>query len=150
MIRRAVISDVKKIQELINYYAQQDLMLPRSLNDLYENMRNFIVYEKGSRIYGCSALQVTWEDLAEIRSLAVKYSKRGTGIGKELLFASLDEARALGVKKVFALTYEPEFFKKFGFNEINKSELPHKIWSACINCVKFPDCDEVALMLELE
>ena len=149
MIRKAKVTDVKSIQKLINYYAKRDKMLPRSLNELYENIRDFVVYYDGAKICGCCALHIDWEDLSEIKSLAVISSKAGTGIGKKLLEECLKEAKALKIKKVFALTYVPGLFKKFGFKVVNKSKLPHKIWSECIKCVYFPGCKEIAVMKEL-
>lgn len=149
MIRRANVSDVKKIQKLINYYAKRDEMLPRSLNELYENMRDFFVYSEGQNIHGCCALHIDWEDLSEIKSLAVRKSKSGKGVGKKLLEQCLKEAKLLKVKKVFALTYIPEFFEHFGFEVIDRKELPRKIWSECIKCVYFPDCKEISMMKEI-
>lgn len=149
MIRRATIRDVKKIQKLIKFYAEKDEMLPRSLNELYENIRDFFIIEQGGKITGCCALHVCWQDLGEIKSLAVLKTKQGRGVGKELLSACLKDAKRLGLKKIFALTYKPLYFKKFGFNEIDKANLPHKIWIDCIKCVKFPDCAEIALIKEL-
>ena len=149
MIRKANVADVKSIQKLINYYAKRDKMLPRSLNELYENIRDFFVYAAGATVYGCCALHIDWEDLSEIKSLAVMPSKAGTGVGKKLLEECLKEARSLRIKKVFALTYVPGFFKQFGFKTVDKSKLPHKIWSECIKCVYFPGCKEIAVMREL-
>lgn len=149
MIRKANVTDVKKIQKLINYYAKRDKMLPRSLNELYENIRDFVVYTEGNNIYGCSALHIDWEDLGEIKSLAVEKSKAGKGIGGKLLARCLEEAKGLKIKKIFALTYIPEFFENFGFRVIDKGELPHKIWSECIKCVYFPGCEEVAMIKEI-
>ena len=146
MIRKATVDDVKKIQKLINYYAKRDKMLPRSLNELYENIRDFFVYTEGKNIYGCCALHIDWEDLSEIKSLAVAKSKNGKGIGSKLLAECLKEAKKLKLKKVFALTYVPEFFKSFRFKVIDKKELPHKIWSECIKCIYFPNCKEIALI----
>jgi len=149
MIRKANIKDIKNIQTLINTYAKEDLLLPRSLTELYENLRDFFVFEEKGKIYGCAALHINWEDLAEVKSLAVDKNRKGKGIGKSLLTACLDEAKQVKVKKVFCLTYQPKFFKNFGFREIDRAKLPHKIWNECINCVKFPDCCEVALMIKL-
>ncbi len=149
MIRRAVINDVKHIQELINFYAKSDQMLPRSLNELYENIRDFFVYENDGNIEGCVALHVAWEDLAEIKSLAVLESKQKQKIGSLLVEEALKDAKTLNVKRVFTLTYVPEFFKKFGFKKIEHAKLPHKIWSECIRCVKFPDCKEIALVKDI-
>ena len=149
MIRKATVDDVKQIQKLVNYYAKREKMLPRSLNEIYENIRDFFVYVEGKKVCGCCALHVDWEDLAEIRSLAVSKSMTGRGIGAKLLDTCLKDARALKIKKIFALTYVPEFFKNFGFKIINKNMLPHKIWSECIKCAYFPNCKEIAMMKEI-
>ncbi|MBN2453096.1 MAG: N-acetyltransferase [Candidatus Omnitrophica bacterium] len=149
MIRKATVQDVKKIQKLINFYAKRDKMLPRSLNELYDSVRNFFVYCEGKNIYGCCALDIDWEDLAEIKSLAVARSRVNNGIGGKLLHECLKDAKKLKIKKVFALTYVPEFFEKFGFSLIDKKDLPHKIWSECIKCVYFPDCNEIAMAKEI-
>ena len=149
MIRKATVEDVKKIQKLINYYAKHEKMLPRSLNELYESIRNFFVYTEGKNIYGCCALNVDWEDLAEIKSLAVAPLRSRKGIGSKLLLECLKDAKALKVKRVFALTYVPEFFKEFGFEMIKKEDLPHKIWSECIKCMYFPNCKEIAMMKDI-
>ena len=149
MIRKAKIEDIKEIQKLINFFARQDLMLPRSLNELYENLRDFWVCEENKKIVGCVALHISWDDLVEIKSLAVLKQKQGKGIGKELISACLDEASELGAKRIFVLTYKPDYFKKFGFKRVRTSDLPHKIWAECINCCKFPDCQEIALLKNL-
>ena len=149
MIRKAKVTDIKSIQKLINYYAKRDKMLPRSLNELYENIRDFFVYAEGAKVYGCCALHIDWEDLSEIKSLAVAPAIAGKGIGKKLLEECVKEARDLKIKKIFALTYVPRFFEKFGFKIVNKAKLPHKIWSECIKCVYFPGCKEIAVMKEL-
>ena len=149
MIRKATVEDVKQIQKLVNHYAKREKMLPRSLNELYENIRNFFVYAEGKKVYGCCALDIDWEDLAEIKSLAVAHSRTGRGIGARLLQDCLRDARKLKVKKVFALTYIPDFFERFGFRIINRKELPHKIWSECIKCMYFPNCKEIAMMKEI-
>ncbi|MDP6686187.1 MAG: N-acetyltransferase [Candidatus Omnitrophota bacterium] len=149
MIRKALLQDVKVVHHLINLYAKGDLLLPRSLNEIYENIRDFFVYEKNKEILGCIALHVTWDDLAEIRSLAVAESKQKQKIGTELVKSAIEDAKNIGVKRIFALTYVPAFFQKFGFRKVAHSELPHKIWSECIRCVKFPDCEEVALVIDI-
>lgn len=148
-IRKATVEDVKAIQKLVNYYAKREKMLPRSLNELYESIRNFFVYAEGKKVYGCCALNIDWEDLAEIKSLAVAKSHAGKGVGAKLLECCLKDAKTLKVKKVFALTYVPGFFEKFGFRLIDKKELPHKIWSECIKCMYFPNCKEIAMLKEL-
>ncbi|MCX5697826.1 MAG: N-acetyltransferase [Candidatus Omnitrophica bacterium] len=146
MIRKAGIKDIKQIQALINAFAKQDLMLARSLNELYENLRDFWVAEENHKVVGCAALHISWDDLAEIKSLAVAKKSQGKGLGKELIDACLSEAEVLGAKKIFVLTYKPDFFKKFGFKRVGHARLPHKIWAECINCCKFPDCQEIALL----
>jgi amino-acid N-acetyltransferase len=149
LIRRAKVSDVPELQRLINQFADRSEMLPRSLNAIYENVRDFVVMESDGRILGCCALHVTWGDLAEVRSLAVEPDVQSKGYGKELVNACLDDARKIGIPRVFALTYVPGFFVKLGFKHTDKSTLPHKIWSDCINCPKFPDCGEEAVAMEL-
>ena len=150
MIRKARFSEIKEIQRLINTYAQEGALLPRSLNELYGNMRDFFVWKEKGKLLGCCALHISWEDLAEIKSLAVKREARGRGGGSGLLKAALREAKDLGVKRVFALTNQEKFFKKSGFKRIKKEDLPHKIWGECIRCPKFPDCDEIALIFLID
>ena len=149
MIRKAKIQDIKQMQDLINSFAKKDLMLPRALNELYENLRDFWVFHQDKKIVGCCALHISWDDLAEIKSLAVKKNMQRKGIGSQLIVTCIKEAKELGVKKIFALTYKPEFFRKFGFKRIKYSYLPHKIWAECINCPKFPNCQEIALVKKL-
>ena len=146
MIRKAKIKDIRQIQDLINTFAKLDLMLPRSLNELYDNIRDFWVYEENKKLIGCCALHISWQDLAEIKSLAVKKEKQKKKIGTQLASACMEEAKDLGATKIFALTYRPEFFKKLGFRKVQHSQLPHKVWAECINCPKFPNCREIALL----
>jgi amino-acid N-acetyltransferase len=147
-LRKAKPSDAVQIHELINTYAKEGLLLPVSLNNLYDNIRDFFVFETEEGIVGCAALHITWEDLAEIRSLAVRDTYRGKGIGRKLVKECIKEATELGIKRVFVLTYQIEFFKKLGFREIDKTLLPHKVWTDCLNCPKFPNCDETAMIKE--
>lgn len=149
MIRKAKIEDIKQVQALINAFAKQDLMLPRSLNELYEHLRDYWVAEENGKIVGCSALHISWDDLVEIKSLAVAKNKQRKGIGKLLINACLEEAESIGAKRIFVLTYKNEFFKKFGFKRVKNASLPHKIWAECINCCKFPNCQEVAMVKEI-
>jgi len=149
LIRKAKVSDVPKIRELIRFYANRELMLHRSLNEIFECVRDYSVCEKEGEIVGCAALHVDWEDLAEVRSLAVAEKHQSRGIGTRLLKRCIREAKQLGVERVFALTYVPSFFEKHGFRPYPKDKLPRKIWSDCIRCHKFPDCDETALNLDL-
>ena len=146
MIRRAIIKDVKIIQSTLEHYANKGLLLPRSLSDLYDNLRDFIVYQKENNILGVSALHVCWEDLGEIRSLAVLPPHTKQGIGRQLVNDCEAEAIKLGLKKVFTLTYQESFFAGLGYRTIDKNQLPHKIWGDCLKCAKFPDCDEIAMI----
>jgi len=148
--RKAKVKEARAIYELLSQEARKGLLLPRSLNAIYENIRDFWVCEEKGEVLGCVALHVVWEDLAEIRSLVVKEERRGEGIGFQLVRLALLEAGELEVKRVFSLTYVKEFFlKNFPFKEIDKRELPHKVWGECVNCVKFPDCDEEAVLIDL-
>jgi amino-acid N-acetyltransferase len=150
MIRKANLNDPEAIRDLVNTYAARELMLPRALNEVYEDLRDFFVYEVGGRILGCAALHVCWEGLGEVRSLAVAEDMVGRGIGRQLVEACLGEARVLGMGRVFVLTYVPEFFRRFGFREYPKEQLPHKVWTDCLKCHKFPNCDEIAMLIELD
>jgi amino-acid N-acetyltransferase len=149
MIRKARPLDIKEIQRLINFFADRGEMLPCSLSELYERVRDFYICEEDGEIVGTCALHLSWEDLGEIRSLAVKESHGRRGIGTRLVEACLEEAKSLGVRRVFALTYKPDFFRRLDFQIIDKSKLPQKIWSDCVKCVKFPECDEIAMILDL-
>jgi len=149
MVCKARFDDVQAIVSIVNRFAAQELMLARSLQDVYEHLRDFFVYREGERVLGCGALHICWDRLAEIRSLAVLEDAQGKGIGAALVDACLEEARTLGVEKVFTLTYVPAFFRRFGFRDYPKEKLPHKIWSDCLKCPKFPNCDEQALIIEL-
>ena len=150
-IRKAKISDVRQIQKLIELSAKKGEMLSRSLSELYDNLRDYyICQEEGQgQILGTCAMHICWEDLAEIRSLVVREEYNRRGIGTKLIEACLSEAISLGLYRIFALTYKPDFFRKFGFKVVDKSALPHKIWADCIKCVKFPECDEMAVLLEV-
>ena len=121
-------------------------MIPRSLNELYENIRDIVVAEEDDAIAGTCSLHVLWEDLAEVRSLAVRKDRQKRGIGRRLVKHCLKEAKALGVTRVFVLTYRPLFFKMLGFDDVDKAALPQKIWGDCVRCPKFPECNEHALI----
>ncbi|MGA9261698.1 MAG: N-acetyltransferase [Desulfobacterales bacterium] len=151
MIRKATIQDVKAIHKLLQLYGKRGVLLARPLSELYDHVRDFFVYvdQSDNRVVGCCALQFCWEDLAEIRSLAVQPEFEGRGIGRALAKTVISEAGSFKTRKIFTLTYEPGFFKNFGFEEIDRAELPLKIWADCIICVKFPDCDETAMMKDL-
>lgn len=152
MIRKAIIKDVKEIHGLLQLYAKQGLMLARPLSRIYDHLRDFFVYvdDATNRIGGFCALQICWEDMAEVRSLAVHPDFTGRYAGRDLVAACLNEARQMGIAKVFTLTYQDKFFAKQGFKVIDHAELPLKIWSDCIVCPKYPDCDEIAMMIILD
>ena len=149
MLRKAEIKDVKEIQKLLTHYANRGDMLSRSLSELYEALRDFYIVEDGGRLLGVAALHIVWDDLAEIRSVAVAEDAGRKGVGTEVVNACIAEAGALGLKRLFCLTYKPDFFAKFGLRIVDKSEQPHKVWGDCIKCVKFPDCDEIAMIMDL-
>lgn len=146
VMRKARLGDVPEIQKLVNLYASRGQMLPRSLSELYENIRDFHLYFVDGELAGCCALHISWDDLAEIKSLAVKEKFMRRGIGSALLAKCIEEAAELGLRNIFVLTYCPEFFEKHQFQRIEKHQLPHKIWYECTKCHKFPDCDEVPLI----
>jgi len=146
MVERAIIPDVPQIQKLINDYANKGLMLPRPLSEIYESIRDYLVVKEGDRVVACAALHVNWSDLAEIRSVAVADDKKKTGIGASLVKACLGEAETLGIKTIFCFTYQPDFFKRMGFVDVDKMDLPRKVWTDCFRCPKFPNCDEISLI----
>jgi amino-acid N-acetyltransferase len=145
-LRRAVPSDVPAMQRLINGFAQREMMLPRSLSQLYENIRDFFVVAEGDEVVGCVALHVSWKDLAELKSLAVADTHQGHGYGRRLIEACMEDAGRMGLERVFALTYVPGLFEKAGFARIDKALLPRKVWTECVFCPKFSDCTEVAVV----
>jgi amino-acid N-acetyltransferase len=150
ILRQAKVTDVKSIQALIAHYAEKKEMLPRSLNDIYENIQEYVVFEDKKKIAGCCALHVSWEDLAEIKALAIAQNYQMKGIGTKLVKTCHKKAKNLGVQKVFALTFKPKFFLKLGYTQISREALPHKIWGECVKCPLFPDCGEVPLILDLK
>ena len=152
MLRKAGIGDVKTIHRLINMSARKGEMLSRSLMDIYHSLRDFFVYydEDESLVIGVCAMNIIWENLAEIRSVYVDQNYRKRGIGRQLVEACISEAITLELYRIFSLTDKKEFFAKLGFKEVDRSTLPQKIWSDCFRCPKYPDyCDEVAMVIEL-
>ena len=152
MLRKARIADVKNIHRLINAAAGKGEMLPRSLMEIYSSLRDFFIYydEEKSLMAGVCAMNIIWENLAEIRSLCVEEDYRGKGIAKVLVEACFSEAITLGLFKVFTLTYKRDLFRELGFHEVDRATLPEKIWSDCFRCPKYPDyCDETAMIMEL-
>lgn len=164
-VRRARVSDVQQIVSLINSFAEKGEMLYRSQSQVLQQVRNYFVAanpntdnhnngnsssETPDSILASGSLDITWNDLAELRSLAVSPDAQGKGLGTQVVEALMDDAAELGLKHVFALTYKPHFFERLGFKIIDKQLLPHKVWSICIDCLKFPVCDEVAMQIEVE
>ncbi|MEW5772031.1 MAG: N-acetyltransferase [Thermodesulfobacteriota bacterium] len=149
-IRKARIQDVKAIHGLLLHSGGMGLLLPRSLHDLYNKLRDFYVLadRDAETVHGCCALAITWEDIAEVRSLAIAEEMRGRGFGKRLVEACLSEAVTLGLFRVFTLTYQVDFFARLGFSVVDKEVLPQKVWADCLNCPKFPGCDETAMLIE--
>lgn len=151
MIRKAMLTDVNTIHALLQFYNKRGELLARPLSQLYDHLRDFWVYEDEDqqKVVGCCALQFCWGDLAEIRSLAVYPEYTGKGIGSVLVERTVQEAYYFKIKDLFTLTYRPDFFSRFGFSTISKKDLPVKVWSDCIGCVSFPDCDETAMLKKL-
>ena len=150
-VEKAKINDAQRIHELVNSFANKGEMLPRALSEIYENLRDFfVIRDRDKQVIGCAAIHVTWADLAEIKSLAVSDDNQAKGLGSILVEACLDEAKELGIPTIFCLTYKPAFFEKHNFRQVDKMELPRKVWSECYRCPKFPDCDEVALIYRFE
>jgi len=150
LVKKAKIRDVKEIHSLILPFASEGRLLPRSLSELYARVRDFFVAEDDGRVIGCAALKIIWDDLSEIASLAVKSEYQRKGIGRQLVEACLEEAKSLGLPRTFVLTYETAFFERLGFKVVDKSVFPQKIWVDCLKCPKFPNCDEVAMVREME
>jgi len=149
--RHAKIMDAEAVCGLINYYAERGLMLHRSMESFYDSLREFIVaVDDNGRIVGCAAVDVMWADLAEVKSLAVAPEMRRGGIGSELINAALADARRIGVKKLFSLTYEQRFFERHGFSVIDREQLPEKVWRECLACEKVNACDEIAMWYLLD
>jgi amino-acid N-acetyltransferase len=152
LIRKARLTDVNAMFRLIRHYADRQRMLPKTQLQLYENLRDYSVAIEAStpdRVLGCGALHIYWENLAEIRSLAVDPDVTRKGIGSQLVALLLDEARELQIEQVFAFTYEPEFFGRLGFMQVKHHALPLKVYNECFHCSKFNQCDEIAMVLYL-
>lgn len=152
IIKKGRINDVPLIYELLADFGEQGILLPRSLSELYDVIRDFYVAylaDDPKTLVGACSLHICWEDLGEIRSLAVNSKFQGAGYGRPLVEACMDEAREFGLNRLFALTYIPDYFSLFDFDIIEKTELPQKIWADCFKCVKFPECDEIAMARNL-
>jgi len=148
-VEKAKIGDVPHIHRLINYFADKGDMLPRPLSEIYENLRDFFVAREDDRLVACVSLHVCWEDLAELKALAVVETEQSKGVGSRLVEACIEEAKNLGIPTIFCLTYQPNFFARFGFRLVDMAELPRKVWGECQRCPKFPNCDETAMVLDL-
>jgi len=147
--RKAEIHDAQAIHDLISLYAQRGEMLPRTMGEVFENLRDFFVVRPEAELMGCVALHIVWSDLAEVKSLAVPEDVQAKGLGSILVETALDEAREIGLERVFALTYRPTFFERLGFVQADVMTLPRKVWNECYRCPKFPSCNEIALVKEL-
>lgn len=149
-VEKATVVDVPHIHQVVTYFADRDEMLHRPLNEIYENLRDFYVArDSDGEFLGCVALHLLWSDLAEVKSLAVSENRQLKGVGAALVRACLDEARAIGLPRVFALTYKPGFFEKLGFQIANVMNFPRKVWNECYRCPKFPSCNEIAVSIDL-
>lgn len=148
-VDRARVGDASSVHRLISRFADKGEVLPRALSEIYDGIRDYFIVRKGDRVVACAALHVTWVDLAEIRSLAVDEQEQKQKIGSLLVQACIDEAKELGIPKIFCLVRRPAFFERHGFQLIDKTELPQKVWAECFRCPKFPNCDEVALIRHL-
>jgi amino-acid N-acetyltransferase len=146
---KAEIGDAQAIHDLINLYAQRGDMLPRTMGEVYENLRDFYVVHEGGSLVGCVALHIVWSDLAEVKSLAVSETVQSRGLGSALVNATIEEAGSIGLDRLFALTYRPGFFERLGFVQADVMTLPRKVWNECYRCPKFPSCNEIALVREI-
>ena len=147
--QKAGVGDAAQVHDLVNQFAQRGDMLPRTLGEVYENLRDFFVVRDGGQLLACAALHIIWEDMAEVRSLAVREESQAQGLGAVLVRACVEEAHSLGLSTLFALTYRPAFFEKLGFRQADVMSLPRKVWNECYRCPKFPGCNEIAMVLDL-
>lgn len=150
IVRAAAITDVPQIHDLLDTYARMGNVLPRPFNELYRHLRDFFVVDMDGKIVACAALEIFTESLGEVRSLVVAQDYLKHGFGRQLVERILDEARAIGLRRIMALTYVPAFFHKLGFKTVNKNTLPEKVWGICVKCYKFNNCDEEAVVVELK
>ncbi|MBM4287097.1 MAG: N-acetyltransferase [Deltaproteobacteria bacterium] len=150
LIRKARVADVVEIRRILQRFANQGELLARTMAELYGQVRDYYVYQENDpdTIIGISALHVSWEALGELRSVAVLEPHQGKGVGTRLVETCLSEAITLGLEQVFVLTYRPQFFARFGFELVDKNILPHIVWADCVRCTKFPECDEIAMLLK--
>ena len=149
-IRAAAIADAPTIHHLLEIYASKGNLLPRTLSEIYRHLRDFFVIELDGKVAAMGALEIFTEDLGEVRSLVVDAAYERRGLGRLLVQRIVDEARTIGLRRVMALTYVPEFFHKLGFQTVPMGTLPEKVWTVCVKCYKYNNCDEVAVLLELK
>lgn len=149
-VRKATVDDVDRILQLVNYYANKGMMLPKTAFKVYKNLQNYFVVEDGKKVLACAALIVLWNDLAEICSLAVDEQHMGRGIGKKLVHKCIEEAKKLNVPQLIVLTYQDGFFKKMGFRFVDKDSFPRKLMWECLECPKLEQCDEQAYLIDLK
>ena len=149
IVRPAAIGDVPTLHHLLEIYASKGNLLPRTLSELYRHLRDFFVVEIDGKVVACGALEIFTEDLGEVRSLVVDEAHEGRGLGRLLVDRIVDEARVIGLTRIMALTYVPAFFHKLGFQTVAMDTLPEKVWSVCIKCYKYNNCDETAVLKEL-
>lgn len=148
-VERATVRDAEGIHRVINFWAARGDLLPRTMGETYEHLRDFFVVREQDEVVACVALHITWADLAEVKSLAVREDRQTAGYGSALVRACIDEGRALGLDQLFALTYRPGFFERLGFVQADVMHLPRKVWNECYRCPKFPGCNEIAMTLDL-
>ncbi|MFS0645949.1 N-acetyltransferase [Siminovitchia sp. 179-K 8D1 HS] len=148
-IRKAALKDIDQVYRLVNKYAKEELLLPRTRESLILNIQSIFVASEDEEVLGVACLAILGHDLAEIRSLAVSEKAQGRGIGKMLVEEIIEETKKIGISKLISLTYQVVFFEKCGFKIIEKTEMPQKVWTDCIHCPKFPACDEVAMAIQL-
>ncbi len=149
-LQQATVADARVIHELVNGFARKGEMLPRTMAEIYENLRDYSVVRDGDAVVACGALHITWDDLAALRSRALLAERQGQGLGALLVRAHVQEARTLGLSTVFALTYQPAFFERLGFRQADVMTLPRKVWNECYRCPKFPSCNEIAVVYDLK
>ena len=148
-VEQADSNDVASIQKLLNHYASMGDLLPRSKSDIINNLEHFRVIKHGDEVIACGSLEHFTDELAEIRSLMVASDIKRGGLGRKIVTNLVATASNRGVARVMALTYVPEFFHKLGFITVNKDIFPEKVWGICVNCYKFDNCDEIAVLLKL-
>lgn len=149
LIQRAKLSDMPQVHKLITYFAEQDEMLHRPLSELYENVRDYYVIKEGDEVIACGSLHIVWDDLAEVKAVAVREDYQAHGLGTLIVSRCIEEAREMGLATVFCLTIKPGYYERVGFVQSDVMTLPRKVWGECLRCPKFPSCNEIALVMHL-